>query len=57
MSDSEDDVPQLSAATLAALQDFYAESGRTGLEQNSIKNDKFCVGAVVEDWVRNMLYC
>lgn len=50
MSDSEDDVPQLSAATLAALQDFYAESGRTGLEQNSIKNDKFCVGAVVEDW-------
>ncbi|XP_016316409.1 protein-lysine N-methyltransferase n6amt2-like [Sinocyclocheilus anshuiensis] len=49
MSDSDDDVPQLSAATLAALQEFYAESGRTGLEQNS-KTDKFCVGAVEEDW-------
>ncbi|XP_016302208.1 protein-lysine N-methyltransferase n6amt2 [Sinocyclocheilus anshuiensis] len=50
MSDSDDDVPQLSAATLAALQEFYAESGRTGLEQNSTKTDKFCVGAVEEDW-------
>ncbi len=55
MSDSEDDVPQLSAATLTALQEFYAESGRTGLEQNSIKTDKFCVGAVEEDWVQYML--
>ncbi len=54
MSDSEDDVPQLSAATLTALQEFYAESGRTGLEQNS-KTDKFCVGAVEEDWVQYML--
>lgn len=52
MSDSDDDVPQLSAATLAALQEFYAESGRTGPEQNSIKTDKFCVGAVEEDWVQ-----
>ncbi|XP_048050170.1 EEF1A lysine methyltransferase 1 isoform X2 [Megalobrama amblycephala] len=50
MSDSDDDVPQLSAATLAALQEFYAESGRTGLEQDSIQTDKFCVGAVEEDW-------
>lgn len=51
MSDSDDDVPQLSTATLAALQEFYAESGRTGLEQESIQTDKFCVGAVEEDWV------
>lgn len=49
MSDSDDDVPQLSAATLAALQEFYAESERTG--QSS---DKFCVGAVEEDWVQYM---
>lgn len=50
MSDSEDDAPRLSAATLAALQEFYAESGRTGLEQNPVKTDQFCVGAVEEDW-------
>ncbi|XP_056097325.1 EEF1A lysine methyltransferase 1 isoform X2 [Rhinichthys klamathensis goyatoka] len=50
MSDSEDDVPQLSAATLAALQEFYSESGRTGPELDSTQTDKFCVGAVEEDW-------
>lgn len=54
MSDSEDDVPQLSAATLAALQEFYSESGRTGPELDSTQSqtDKFCVGAVEEDWVQ-----
>lgn len=52
MSDSEDDLPQLSAATLAALQEFYSESGRTGHELDSTQNDKFCVGAVEEDWVQ-----
>ncbi|XP_051564151.1 EEF1A lysine methyltransferase 1 [Myxocyprinus asiaticus] len=50
MSDSDDDVPQLSAATLAALQDFYAESGRTGLGQVSTPTDKYSVGAMEEDW-------
>lgn len=54
MSDCEDDVPRLSAETLAALHEFYAESGRTGPEQNSIKTDKFSVGAVEEDWVQCM---
>uniref|UniRef100_A0A8C1TLB1 EEF1A lysine methyltransferase 1 n=1 Tax=Cyprinus carpio TaxID=7962 RepID=A0A8C1TLB1_CYPCA len=56
MSDSDDDVPQLSAATLAALQEFYAESGSTGPEQNSIRTDKFCVGAVEEDWVHKHFF-
>uniref|UniRef100_A0AAY5L1E0 EEF1A lysine methyltransferase 1 n=1 Tax=Esox lucius TaxID=8010 RepID=A0AAY5L1E0_ESOLU len=49
MSDSDDDVPQLSAATLAALQEFYAEE-RGGLVQNTAPVDKFSVGAVEEDW-------
>ncbi|KAJ8013071.1 hypothetical protein DPEC_G00049490 [Dallia pectoralis] len=49
MSDSDDDVPQLSAATLAALQEFYAEE-RDGLVPNSEPEDKFSVGAVEEDW-------
>lgn len=52
MSDSDDDVPQLSAETLAALQEFYAESGSnvTGLGQDSSPTGKFTVGAVEEDW-------
>ncbi|KAM6970161.1 EEF1A lysine methyltransferase 1 [Aplochiton taeniatus] len=47
MSDSDDDVPALSAETLAALQDFYTET-RTGQPLDTA--DKFSVGAVGEDW-------
>ncbi|XP_053734015.1 EEF1A lysine methyltransferase 1 isoform X1 [Synchiropus splendidus] len=50
MSDSDDDdVPRLSAHTLAALQQFYSESGR-GPEQQQQPKDSFAVGAVEEDW-------
>ncbi|KAL0963579.1 hypothetical protein UPYG_G00308200 [Umbra pygmaea] len=49
MSDSDDDVPRLSAATLAALHEFYAEE-RDGLVQSEAPADKFSVGAVEEDW-------
>ncbi|KAM6934483.1 EEF1A lysine methyltransferase 1-like [Xenentodon cancila] len=49
MSDSDDDVPALSAHTLAALQDFYNET-RTGLVQTTIPSDPFAVGALEEDW-------
>lgn len=42
-----DDVPQLSAAALAALQEFYAESeaGHAALRHS------YNVGAMKEDWV------
>ena len=45
-SDSEsddDDIPQLSAHALAALQDFYDEQKILALEENTLKID--------EDWV------
>ncbi|XP_030642971.1 EEF1A lysine methyltransferase 1 [Chanos chanos] len=47
MGDSDDDTPQLSAATLAALQEFYAE--RDGLVNETAAN-KYSVGAIEEDW-------
>ncbi|XP_074551006.1 EEF1A lysine methyltransferase 1 [Halichoeres trimaculatus] len=49
MSDSDDDVPTLSAHTLAALQEFYNEtSSAQGLSTK--QGDEFTVGAVEEDW-------
>lgn len=49
MSDSDDDeVPRLSAHTLAALQEFYKETSLAG----SPSRDQFAVGTVEEDWVR-----
>ncbi|KAJ8409909.1 hypothetical protein AAFF_G00209500 [Aldrovandia affinis] len=48
MSDSDDDVPQLSESTLAALQEFYSE--KQGLHTQITPDDKFSVGAVEEDW-------
>lgn len=49
MSDSgdDDDVPTLSAHTLAALQEFYSETGRDGCTPSH----QFSVGALEEDWV------
>lgn len=45
--DDDDDVPQLSAAALAALQEFYAENGAGP----SALRDSYTVGAIKEDWV------
>lgn len=50
MSESDDDVPTLSARTLAALQEFYNET-RTSLDHSTTPSDQFAVGAVEEDWV------
>lgn len=48
MADSDDDdIPTLSAHSLAALQEFYSET----LAQSSSLSDQFTVGAVEEDWV------
>ncbi|XP_068428817.1 EEF1A lysine methyltransferase 1 [Clinocottus analis] len=44
MSDSDDDVPALSAHTLAALQEFYQQTSSPPAA------DQFTVGAVEEDW-------
>ncbi|XP_041806734.1 EEF1A lysine methyltransferase 1 isoform X2 [Chelmon rostratus] len=50
MSDSDDgDVPTLSAHTLAALQEFYADS-RSRPTHCTTPEDQFTVGAVEEDW-------
>ncbi|KAJ3592206.1 hypothetical protein NHX12_007334 [Muraenolepis orangiensis] len=45
MGDSDDDEPQLSAHTLAALQEFYTSTG-----PDATPADKFAVGAVGENW-------
>lgn len=49
MSDSDDDVPTLSAHTLAALQEFYSET-RVAVDHSTAPTDQFAVGAVEEDW-------
>nr|XP_046260681.1 EEF1A lysine methyltransferase 1 [Scatophagus argus] len=49
MSDSDDDVPTLSAHTLAALQEFYNES-KASPAHSTAPSDRFAVGAVEEDW-------
>ncbi|XP_029980614.1 EEF1A lysine methyltransferase 1 isoform X2 [Sphaeramia orbicularis] len=45
MSDSDDDIPTLSAHTLAALQEFYSEN-----MVNQAPSDQYAVGAMEEDW-------
>ncbi|KAI4898133.1 hypothetical protein NFI96_015396 [Prochilodus magdalenae] len=50
MSDSDDDIPQLSAATLAALEEFYAERMTEKTQEQPALTDDYSVGAVKEDW-------
>lgn len=61
MSDSDDDVPQLSAETLAALQEFYAEQMNEAGQEQAVLTDKYTVGALEEDWVHaclsSMAFC
>ncbi|XP_054644193.1 EEF1A lysine methyltransferase 1 [Dunckerocampus dactyliophorus] len=49
--DDDDDVPTLSAHTMAALQEFYTEQEtRSDPALESTSSDQFAVGAVGEDW-------
>ena len=49
MSDSEDDdIPQLSSHTLAALQEFYAEQKQ---QIDPGGDDKYNIGIIGENWV------
>lgn len=54
-SSDDDDVPQLSAHTLAALQEFYAEQEQQESTKSGPDYDQFSLGAVEEDWVREVL--
>ncbi|XP_006832028.1 PREDICTED: N(6)-adenine-specific DNA methyltransferase 2 [Chrysochloris asiatica] len=47
MSDSDDDIPQLSSHTLAALQEFYAEQKQ---QTDPGGDDKYNIGIIEEDW-------
>ncbi|KAG9491999.1 EEF1A lysine methyltransferase 1 [Eleutherodactylus coqui] len=49
-SDEDDDGLQLSAHTLAALQEFYTEQQQRESLKSGPDYDKFAVGAVEEDW-------
>ncbi|XP_063807700.1 EEF1A lysine methyltransferase 1 [Pseudophryne corroboree] len=49
-TDDDDDVSRLSAHTLAALQEFYAEQQQRDSLKSGQGFDKFAVGAVEEDW-------
>lgn len=49
MSDSDDDdVPQLSSHTVAALQEFYAEQKQ---HPDPSGDDKYIIGVIEENWV------
>lgn len=48
MSDSEDDATELSAHTLAALQEFFAEQKKQCTD--STGDDKYNVGIIEENW-------
>ncbi|XP_053564498.1 EEF1A lysine methyltransferase 1 [Bombina bombina] len=57
-SDEDDGVPQLSAHTLAALQEFYNEQQQQASVKSEPGFDKFSVGSVEENWqLSQFWYC
>lgn len=53
MDDDDDDIPQLSSHTLAALQEFYLEQQQREGMKTSQGFNQYSVGSIEEDWVRN----
>lgn len=53
MDDDDDDIPQLSSHTLAALQEFYLEQQQREGMKNSQGFNHYSIGSIEEDWVRN----
>lgn len=55
MSDSEDDVPQLSAETFNALQEFYMEENEKEMRlKSALENIDNTSLKFKENWVRNI---
>ena len=52
MSDSDDDVPQLSAHALAALQEFYTEQKQAEDNMAALQLGQTKAEMPEEDWVR-----
>lgn len=52
MDDDDDDIPQLSSHTLAALQEFYLEQQQREGMKTSQGFNQYSVGSIEEDWVR-----
>lgn len=53
MDDDDDDIPQLSSHTLAALQEFYLEQQEREGMKTSQGFNQYSIGSIEEDWVRN----
>lgn len=51
--DNDDDIPQLSSHTLAALQEFYLEQQQREGMKTSQGFNQYSIGSIEEDWVRN----
>ncbi|XP_053166166.1 EEF1A lysine methyltransferase 1 isoform X3 [Hemicordylus capensis] len=50
MSDSDDDMPQLSSQALAALQEFYNEQQQREDSKTTAKINNYSLGSIEENW-------
>ena len=52
MSDSDDEVPQLSAETMAALQEFYSSQAKTQSSESESQGSN-----ISENWASTKSFC